>query len=517
MLSVVALTAALLATQAPPAADSDVGDDQSEVADVAPPSEIEEIGAATPSKATANPALRTFSQSAFILALQSIYYWRRPSLAGAESGTTWNSWKTKLFSTGEIRFDQDRFDTNSSLHPIMGAIYYQIARGNGMGVGGSLLASFLASTTWEYTTEFIERPSLNDLILTPATGAVIGEASFRLGRLFAAGRPGAVNCFGAVLFSPVATLNDTYVCGGAGSGTPPYDEIGFSRRAWHRIDAGLGFERSVFNGTTEYDATRYALAAAVVTHTRYRRPGEDASLVGPGQWTAIGGGQAFGDSRVLAIDFHADTTLVGAYLRRYTDMGGKREADGRGLLIGAGTSFDYGMRMLPMGRDRIASWGVAGPKLEWSARRDWLALNAALDAQYAFALVQSLAYMQAQPYLPDEFVKSPLRKEGYYYAQGVVSSAVVSLALARFDLVAAARGGWYWSINARDQRQDTILKDFSLSDSRVQLHGEAAVRMMANSLRLAFAFDRIDRTSNLPGASVTIAERRAGLEARFIF
>ena len=521
MLSVVALTATLLATQVPSPVAGDVDDDE-EVAGVAPPSEIEEIGSATASRPTKNPTLRTFSQSAFILALQSIYYWRRPSLAGAESGTTWDSWKTKLFSTGEITFDQDRYDTNASLHPIMGAIYYQIGRGNGLGVGGSLLTSFVASTTWEYTSEFIERPSLNDLILTPAVGAVIGEASFRLGRLFAAGRPGPVNCFGAVLFSPVATLNDTYVCGGggsgSGSGSAPYDGLGFSRRAWHRIDAGVAIGRSVFDGAVTYDATRYAIAGAVVTHTRYRRAGHDASLVGPGQWTTIGGGQAFGNSRVLAIDFHADASLVGAYLRRYDDTGGgAREADGRGLLLGAGTSFDYDLRMLPMGRDRIASWGIAGPKLEWSMRRGRLAVTGALNAQYAFAIVQSLAYMEAHAFLPEEFVKSPLRKEGYYYAHGAVSSAVVTLALSRFDLLAAARGGWYWSINARDQRQDEIIKDFTLSDTRIQLHGEAAVRMLADSVRFAIAFDDIERTSSLPGMSIATDERRAGLEGRFIF
>ena len=176
MLSVIVLTAALWATQASPpaaadsaggggsaAADSDADADadadmavneDAEVSDVKPPSEAdgEEIGAAGPSRMTESPRVRTLSQSVFVLALQSIWYWRRPSLAEAESGTTWDSWETKLFSTGEIRFDQDRYDTNAALHPIMGAVYYQIARGNGLGVGGSLLSSFLASTTWEYTT-----------------------------------------------------------------------------------------------------------------------------------------------------------------------------------------------------------------------------------------------------------------------------------------------------------------------------------------------------------------------------
>jgi len=76
----------------------------------------------------------------------------------------------------EITFDGDHFNTNAAGHPLDGTAYYQIARGNGLGPGASFVSSFLASMFWEYFVEIPENPSLNDLILTPTAGAIIGEA-----------------------------------------------------------------------------------------------------------------------------------------------------------------------------------------------------------------------------------------------------------------------------------------------------------------------------------------------------
>lgn len=511
MVGVGVLVAALWAAQAPALPWTD----DVEVAPLLEP-EADEIGRAGRIEMTKRPVMRTLAQTTFVIALQSMWYWRRPSSVEVDSGTSWDSWKAKLFSTDEITFDPDYFITNSALHPIQGAVYYQIARGNGLGFGWSFLASFIGSTVWEYTTEFVEPPSLNDLIITPAAGAVIGEAGYRLGRFFAAGRPGPVNCVGAVLFSPIATFNEADVCSSS-SGRPPYGQLGFSRRAWHRFGAGLAVERSVFDRAVARDETRFTLAGTLVTNTGYRRPGSDVSLVVPGQWTSLAGSESIGNGRVVATSFHADTSLVGLYLRRYTDAGPTREPDGTGLMLGAGSTFDYDVRVLPMGRNRMASVGLAGPMLELATRHDWLALRASVAAQYAFAVVESLAFIEAQAYLPAESLKSPLRKEGYYYAHGVTSSADLKLELARVDLIAAARGGWFWSIDARDRRQDELLYDWSLGDRRLQLHAEVAIRMLGDSLRLALAFDHIDRTSSLARVTVTSTERRAGLEARFVF
>ena len=101
----------------------------------------------------------------------------------------WTSWRRKLFTTDEITFDGDHFNTNSVGHPFDGTAYYQIARGNGLSPAGAFLSTVLASTFWEYFVEIPENPSLNDLVITPAAGAVIGEATYRLGRYLAQSGP----------------------------------------------------------------------------------------------------------------------------------------------------------------------------------------------------------------------------------------------------------------------------------------------------------------------------------------
>ena len=95
----------------------------------------------------------------------------------------------------DVTFDGDHFNTNALGHPMGGTAYYQIARGNGLGPGASFISSLLASTFWEYFVEIPEHPSLNDMILTPTAGAVIGEATYRLGRYFATSGPGGRRLF----------------------------------------------------------------------------------------------------------------------------------------------------------------------------------------------------------------------------------------------------------------------------------------------------------------------------------
>ena len=170
-----------------------------------------------------------------------------------------------------IVFDDDLFATNALAHPFAGAIYYQIARGNGLSPLASLAASFLTSTAWEYLGEWDEKPSTNDLILTPAGGAVIGEATYRLGRMFAAGSPSMGNCLGALLFSPVATLNEARVC--RWGEKQPTDDFGLPARTWHYLSFNLGQAYFSFDGGAVGQALDLGLGVAIVDHHGYRQPG----------------------------------------------------------------------------------------------------------------------------------------------------------------------------------------------------------------------------------------------------
>lgn len=74
-------------------------------------------------------------------------------------------------------WDKDDLFLNYIAHPYVGAIYYMGARSAGANAFGSFMYSFALSTFfWEYGIEaFAEKPSIQDLIVTPVGGAFLGE------------------------------------------------------------------------------------------------------------------------------------------------------------------------------------------------------------------------------------------------------------------------------------------------------------------------------------------------------
>lgn len=110
-----------------------------------------------------------------------------------EEATAWNraeNSKTPLFKryinhikAGPV-WDGDKFIFNFVLHPYAGAAYYMSARSCGFNCWGSFLYSFCISTFfWEYGFEaFNEIPSVQDLVITPVVGSLMGEGFYLIKR-----------------------------------------------------------------------------------------------------------------------------------------------------------------------------------------------------------------------------------------------------------------------------------------------------------------------------------------------
>lgn len=77
--------------------------------------------------------------------------------------------------------DHDNWAINYIAHPIVGAAYYTIVRHQGFSRSQSFAFSFCMSTFyWEYGLEaFAELPSIQDLIITPLIGSVMGEIFYQ--------------------------------------------------------------------------------------------------------------------------------------------------------------------------------------------------------------------------------------------------------------------------------------------------------------------------------------------------
>ncbi|OBV29491.1 hypothetical protein BKN38_05930 [Helicobacter sp. CLO-3] len=77
--------------------------------------------------------------------------------------------------------DNDNFILNGISHPYFGAVYYMQPRVAGYSWAESALFSFITSSIfWEYGIEaFVEIPSWQDLIYTPAMGSIFGEIFYQ--------------------------------------------------------------------------------------------------------------------------------------------------------------------------------------------------------------------------------------------------------------------------------------------------------------------------------------------------
>lgn len=118
-----------------------------------------------------------------VLALmpESVTSWDQDELRKDSLSSRWK----KNVSSRPV-WDKDDWIINYIGHPVSGAWYYTMGRNDGLSIGESAAFSALMSTfVWEYGYEaFAEVPSIQDLIITPLFGSILGEGMIILqGRL----------------------------------------------------------------------------------------------------------------------------------------------------------------------------------------------------------------------------------------------------------------------------------------------------------------------------------------------
>lgn len=161
-------------------------------------------------------------------------------------------------------FDVDYLFTNMFGHAVMGAASMSAARSAGLGFWPSALYPLLASLAWEL---FFEReaPSINDQIVTPLAGALVGEALYRLTTLIWDLRPAWLSRTVAGLLTPAAALNEWMFDGalrpGDVSAAPPFEA---------RVTAGLS--TNLPSGVAAHLAGRLVYGLPVGRHGRHDVP-----------------------------------------------------------------------------------------------------------------------------------------------------------------------------------------------------------------------------------------------------
>ncbi len=106
------------------------------------------------------------------------------------------------------KFDDDEWYFNYLAHPLWGSETYLRARSEGFDSFGSFLFSTGSSVLWEFGFEsWSVRPSIQDLLLTSSTGALIGEFRYKVKQhLMAAPEP---NLYLVALIDPLQALSQS--------------------------------------------------------------------------------------------------------------------------------------------------------------------------------------------------------------------------------------------------------------------------------------------------------------------
>jgi hypothetical protein len=379
----------------------------------------------------------------------------------------------------------------------------------------------VASFIWEYFVEWNEYPSINDMVLTPAAGAALGEPTYRLGRFFDAGAPTVANRLGALAFSPFATLNDI-VMGRKPASEAPYDALGFTSALYH--DFVFSVDRlACFSNGERQDQTTLMLNTDVVSYRGYRRPGKVAVSVGPGNWTKLDTRLFFGSGKYVdGVNLHSSTLMVGKYVRHYAERSPDEtwrtaKPRGWGTLLGVGSSFDYDTRTLEQGIDKVASAGLVGPKAELTADSGSFGVRLGVSSYYAFAMVEPMAFLMNGNPTTSLTINSTLTSHGYYYAHGSTSAATMDARMGPFDLTVRATFGAYWGITGRDRYQEKIQMAISPFDTRSTGVAVLSMRPFGGPVRLSARVERVQRYGTADGETGKSDESRAGIGAGFSF
>jgi hypothetical protein len=492
---------------------ADAGGIPPAVPPTAPPHDWPEPPAATLGEGT--HLLAALAETTLVLGAGAMWYWRTPSSNGWDISWSWNTWRKKVLTFQDVTFDGDRFNTNAVSHPHAGLAYYQIARGNGYGFLASFFWSVTSSVIWELFVEVPERPSINDMIMTPAAGAMIGEATFQLGRYLASSALNPFNVTGAGVFSPVATLNELATHTRVGERKPPMDDLGFSKRATHAFAVEAGWARSAFPGAVSRDQTSLGVYGELFSRPDYAGRQQGRAFFGPGAWTALQLRMLLVEGgRVEGLFFTAGTLLAGWHIVR----AGGPDLDRVGLLLGLSSQFAYDERAVPQMTDHIASAGLVGPHFDLTVAHRALTLRIRLSAHYAFAQVDSLAFASYPTPLDSRVLTTALRHQGYYYGQGVLTAGAVTVRAGPFEAALDGRLDFFTAISGRDPNQHDIEDQATVHDGRRALAVKVGTAPFAGrTLQLGAQGEHIVRTGRLLAYTRRVDETRITLAAALRF
>lgn len=375
-------------------------------------------------------------------------------------------WRAR-FVTGEaIRFDNNSFLFNNWYHPFDGGIFYAFARANDFGPAASFGFALAASTLWEFLSEFREKVSINDMIMTPGGGVPLGEFWHVLGDYLCSAPPRAN--YGrqiAAFFLGSHECLHTWMDRDLYTNLPQYtDHLGLNADIWHRFELGasMGTTLQRTDPSLPQNEVLYGfdLSGRFVAMPGYLRPGEFDHVLTDAAFSSMRLSGVFSNEGLREIMVSSDVGLV-HYYQQALEGTTMETRSGYAFRIGLDSGIDISEFYDDALRDRRALFHTLGlrPEVWWIEEPFELRVSGLVS--YDFAAIDALPWGRWRNTYPDTVTKSVLEKQGYYYAGGINLEAELSLRLDTVSLEASMSWGSYASIDGVDRFQEAIEDDVS--------------------------------------------------------
>ncbi len=415
--------------------------------------------------------------------------------------------------------DDNYFNTNGWRHTAQGGLNYLFARSNGFSSVQSYMVSLGLSAAWEFFGEFKEEVSFNDIVMTPRSGAVVGESVWQLGVFFLRGKPNWFNTIVGNALTGGRGIFD-YVDGKQTFHSDNSSSLGFDADITHRFELSLVGGTLYESGQPSQSIARIGLETELIMIPGFERPGRGRELRTAPSFTQIRV-EATRNEREM-IDFRAFARAAVTMWHR-KDI--TRDGDGWNLLYGLSSAYEYGfhastMRRLARTRDRVAIAHLLGPTLDLTVHARGLRIRTIVDVYANFGLLRPFAMDAHREQFPDDEVRSTVVRDNYYHAIGVTGSARIQ---AGYGPVAAGfshQRDHFKSVQGIDRHQEDLVQDYSLYDKRNESRLWARYGFDLNrdlALEIELAAELRDRSGRVKETKQDEHEQRyvAGLQLVF--
>jgi hypothetical protein len=490
---VVALLVALLLAIPPGPARAD----EPPSADRAPSAEAAELRLDPPTLPARQPPgptpWRAVAEEGIILGISLVGYAVAPPPAnGAHSVPLLD--KLRL-AHGAWGFDADSLPTNYVGHPVAGLFFYEVARGNRLGVGASMGLTLAAAWVWEVA-EYNELASVHDVVSTTAGGVALGEAFTQLAAWLGQ-REGAAAQVASSLFQLPLAFHDWR----DGAPPAPAERWGLADvAAW--TSAGWSWPRPA----GEEAELRFGARARLVRAAEVGLPGSGWRTLPGGTVTSLAAELAMGRPGLVELDLGALASLAGLYGRDLDAAGA-----GGDLLATLSLGFDYLRRAEPVeggwANDYLALVRIPGVELVAGLRRGAVKAELGLETALTLGGVQPLPLLGRSSDLPG--APGVLRLNGYYHGLGALLAPRASLALGPVELAVAWRFDRLQAIERNDVSPPPDGGHLALQDERRDLKGSLAWRTPWAGVRLFASAERRDRWGRAGNATATLSDSTA--------